>query len=294
MQKSLQELFGPPQVSCPLPMGRSPMDVNAPGGKGAGGTGVTDTDPCDAQRIVMVGGALQQLLVHPSVRPFEQVFRKKPTPGIYRALPNRTFTFEIGAFTVPVSMMLAVAEWNFHVYRFHGAYAAETVLLDKGLCSLNIGTDFNIDQMRMGQVAFELIPINPTTMQAAFVPVQTGGTIMGSGSLNPSPVPVAGVPTNYSGVASMGGNSQNAFVPGAGIGSALMPYTDRNVQGPERMPFTYYARENQAVQLRISVYKPVRIPIAYFETRISGYLIPSNTIQDLLKSSAPCTSGSGV
>jgi hypothetical protein len=302
-QRNLTDLFGPPQANCRWP-GGGLAEEGKPLGGGAGG-GARPAAPgsqaeschsnhCDAIRTIAAGGALQQLLLHPSVVPFEQVFRRQPSPGIYRATPTKTFTFEVGAFTVPNNMMLAVAEWNFHVYRFSGVYAGESVLIDGGLCSLNIGTDFNVDQMRLGNTVFELIPINPQTAQAAFSPVQTGGTTFGAGSINPVPVTnnAGGIPTPY-GLSNLIGsmNQQSAFVQGAGIGSALMPYTDRAVQGPSRMPFTYYARESQAVQLRVSVYRQLRIPISYFETRIMGYLLPINTLLELQKAMAPCNTG---
>lgn len=297
-QRNLTDLFGPPSANCPWPGGREPASNGAsPNGGGKAPTGQKDAScgstACDATRTISAGGALQQLLLHPSVKPFEQVFRRNPTPGIYRATPNKTYTFEVGAFTVPPNMMLAVAEWNFHVYRFSGVYAGEPILIDGGLCSLNIGTDFNIEQMRTSNTMFELIPINPTTAQSAFSPIVTGGTISGSGAINPVPFGAAGgVPNPYLFTSAVGTTSQqNAFVPGAGIGSALMPYTDRPVQGPTRMPFTYYARENQAVQLRVSVYRTLKIPISFFETRIMGYLLPINTLLELQRAMAPCNSG---
>jgi hypothetical protein len=243
----------------------------------------------------MAGGALQSLLMHPSVVPFEQRFVRNPLPGIYTAATNRAFTFEIGAMVVPMGMALAISDWKFRVYRFSGVVANETELIHVGQSTLNIGVDFNIDQVRKGNVMYELLPINPTAVQAAFSPAQTGGTITSSNSLNPVPATQL-LNQVYQGglIPGIGStNQQDAFVQGSGIGSALMPITDQDHQGPRRMPFTYYARENQRAQMRISVFNALGYPVAYFEAKVSGYLIPINTLDATLKAMSPCLPGRG-
>jgi hypothetical protein len=242
--------------------------------------------------VVLAGGALQQLLMHPSVTPFEQRFVRKPLPGIYVASPSRTFTFEIGAFTVPVSMSLAIAEWHFQIYRFSGVVAGETIPIPEGMSTLNVGCDFNIAQYRKGNVMYEMLPIDPTVNQAAFTPATSGGNIIGFGAINP--VAVGVLPQSSIQPAPGTTAQQRAFVMGAGIGSALMPISDRDHQGPSRMPFTYYARQGQAIQMRISVFQRIGYPVAYFEARVAGYLIPENTLDETLKSMKPCHIRTGI
>jgi hypothetical protein len=60
------------------------------------------------------------------------------------------------------------------------------------------------------------------------------------------------------------------------------------------MPFTYYARDSQSVQMQISVFQRLGYPVAYFEARFAGYLIPINTLEETMRAIAPCNPGGGV
>ena len=252
---------------------------------------------CDATRVIAAGGALQSLLLPTDITPYEGQWRRGPQEGVFSATPQRVFTFEIGAITVPPRMILAIAEFQFKIYRYHGIAAGEVVELPRGMCSSSVGVDLNIAQARKGNIQYELIPVLPEVQQMAFNPVVTGGTIAGVGALLPQPVPVGGsIPNVYSTTSAVNAaGAQNAFVLAAGAGQALMPLSDRENQGPKRMPFTYYARENQAVQLRCCVYQGLNFPVAYFEARLSGYFVPAPVLDALLEKAKPCSNnGNGV
>lgn len=204
-----------------------------------------------------------QLLMHPSFVPFQLTFRKLPGDGVYSATKNRQYSFEIGSFTVPTNMTLAVAEYSFTPYRMSGIAPAEAVPLEPGRLSLDIAYDLNISQTRKGNIKTELIPQLPSAAGSAFLASPTVGG--GSESFN--------------------SNVKSGL---SNFGDGLITQSDRKQQGPEKFPFTYYVQSNQAVQLRVIVFDTITIPLAFFEAVLSGYLMPQNTLESMLEGVAPC------
>ncbi len=259
---------------------------------------------CDVTRTVAAGGDLSSLLLHPSIVPLQRIYRRLPQDGIYTATQQRPFTFEMGAFKVPKSMAFAVAEFQFDLFRFNGASPWDMVPLEARRFPLSVGYDLNFDQYRKGNVEVEMLPVPTQTQQNAFSPEPSGGTIFGSGRsvdimqlFGATPATAATVPTLYADTVASGPNAAeltNSVVATTGAGNALLPQNQDTVQGPRRMPFTFYAREGQAVQLRVAIFGTIPIPIAFFEARLSGYLMPLITLDTMLASVAPCTSQQGT
>lgn len=217
----------------------------------------------DATRTVIAGGAMGQMLMHPSFVPFQLTFRKLPDDGVYNASKTRQYAFEIGSFTVPTNMTLAVAEYSFLPYRLSGIAPGEAVPLEPGRLSLDVAYDLNISQTRKGNIKTELIPQLPSPSGNAFLSSPTVGG--GSESFN---VNVKSGLSNF--------------------GDGLMIQDFKKQQGPEKFPFTYYVNSNQAVQMRVIVFDTITIPIAFFEAVLSGYLMPQNTLESMLEGVAPC------
>jgi len=258
---------------------------------------------CNATRVIQAGGDLVSLLLHPSVTPFERIWRRLPSEGIHLATRARPFTFEVGAFRVPQNMALLVAEYKFDVFRFNGASPWDMVPMETRRLPLSVGYDLNFDQYRKGNLQVEILPVPAPTQQEAFTPTPTGGTVMSGKSVSPldlfgqaGTAPPA-ITTVYDSTSGSGPNAaalSQASIPALGAGNALLPQDQEEQQGPRRLPFTFYARENQAVQLRVAVFGTIPIPIAFFESRLKGYLMPLNTLDMLLRSVNPCAEQMGV
>jgi hypothetical protein len=259
---------------------------------------------CDATRVVPVGGELASLLLHPSVTPVERIYRRLPSDGIYIATQSRPFTFEMGAIRVPPQMVLAVAEYKFDVFRFYGGSPWDMVPLETRRLPLSLGYDLNFDQYHKGDIKVEILPVPPSTQQDAFNPLPTGGTVTSGNAINPldlmgqsTPNAIPAVATVYDTTFASGPNAgelSKTSVDTVGAGNALMTQSQEAAQGPSRFPFTFYARENQAVQLRIAVFGVIPIPIAFFEARLAGYLLPMNMLDTMLNAVAPCHTMPGM
>jgi hypothetical protein len=252
-------------------------------------------------RTVPVGGDLSALLLHPSITPVERIYRRLPNAGVYTATRDRPQKVEAGAFRVPPNQAFCVAEYQFDIFRFNGAAPFDAVPIEARRLPLAFGYDVNIDLSHKGDVAVEILPIPAPTNQEAFQPLPTGGTVTGVGAINPLDIfgqvlaPPA-ITTVYDSTISTGPNAAalaESTVKASGLGNTLLPQNQASFQGPSRFPFTFYARENQSVQLQIVIFGQVPIPIAFFEIRLAGYLLPINTLDTMLKSMAPCTTQPG-
>jgi len=254
---------------------------------------------CDATRIVPAGGALAGLLLHDSVTPFQSIFRILPPGGVFAARRDRPVVMTIGAFTVPKQMALALAEYSFRPYRFDGLVPGDAVPLEDRRLSLEIGNTLPLSaSLQKGNIQAQIIPGPlPPPQQTTFSGTANPGTpSLGTGISGALATLPAQVPTPYApGVSAAGpppalyfpANNPNQFVLSA-QGAALIPQSNAPTQGSERLPFTYYVPENTPVSLQVTVFAPIRIPIAFFEGVLSGVLMNINVMQALLEEVRPC------
>jgi hypothetical protein len=270
------------------------------GGRASFGTPVpVPADPSqfgDVTRVVQSGGGVADLVLHPVFTPLEQMFRKLPPSGLNLATRAQPSTFEIGAFTVPENFALLLCDYRFQIFRLSGAVPGEFVPLESRRLSTEVGFDVSFSQFHKGNLAFELIPVDATAQnRAAFNGVVSGGTVF------PNTAPqqqifekaTAGLAAQVAAFPSFGPpgaltrapqtsfDAQGTFVPASGSGSSLLPQEQRP-QGPSKFPFSYVINAGQGVQLRVSVFAPIRIPLGFFEALISGYLVPTNAMAHLL------------
>jgi len=54
------------------------------------------------------------------------------------------------------------------------------------------------------------------------------------------------------------------------------------------MPFTYLLNQNTRVNFEVKVFRPIPIPIAFFEVEASGFFIAQNAIKEFIKGVRPC------
>lgn len=260
---------------------------------------------CDAERVVPAGGALAAHLLHPSVKPFERIYRKQATLAIYNASRQRPSRITLGAFKVPRSMVLALQGALVRPYRFDPIVAGDAMPLAPGRLALSLAFDLTIDVVgRPGNIEAELIPGDPeapTNVDNPVTPASMVGfpdlpskSLYGDNNVLP--------PTAYSGsnvtvaqpdLISMPAEATpvppGMFVLGASGGGAVTPLTPSAKQGPDDMPFTYLAYEGEAVTLTAVAFGPIRIPLAFIEGVLTGYLLPKTWLDALLQRMMPCS-----
>lgn len=252
--------------------------------------------PCSLTRVAQAGGAISQMLVHPSFVPFEQLFRKLPEQGVFTATPERNFVFELGSFAVPQQMSFVMLDYSFNLHRLSGGAAGDTVPIESQRLATLMGYDVKINDTRKGNLLYELDPQPIQATQEAFAPQQTGGTILSAPAapLTPGVLPIfpdgsgpqPATPLQFSAA-----NFQRVASP-AGPGLSLLPQRPQR-QGARDVPFTYVATENQRVSFQVVIFKPIPIPLAFFEVDVTGMLVPQNVLSDMYESMKPCVSQGG-
>jgi len=276
-------------------------------------------DPLSVSRIIQAGGETAARFLHPTFIPFEKLYRKFPQQGVFTASPQNNFVFELGAFRVPQQMAFALVDYRFAIYRLSGAAAGDWVELEDRRLSGQIGYDVLISDYRKANLSYEL---EPTEIQAAKEaseqPLSAGIIAAGAEFNDNQPPQIGGAPpypfqpitpaTPNSPFADAGRAGNSLYAPSAppfgatatdfanaraaaaaspgGPGLSLLPQRHERL-GPLPLPFTIMVRENQRVSFKVIVFRPVPIPLAFFEVDVTGVLMPANVADSLLKAMAP-------
>ncbi len=165
--------------------------------------------------------------------------------------------------------------------------------------ALSIGYDLTFSTAgRLGNISTEMIPgdpdialnpsypSSPTNNMIAFpaLPTRSGNgepsvvmTPYGQFTLGNSPGTVMGT-----------GVQPSQFIQTVGAGGALMAQTQDSKQGPSDMPFTFILEQNEGIALSVVAFAPVRIPLAFIEGTLSGYLLPRTSLTALIQRMRPC------
>lgn len=256
---------------------------------------------CDATRTVPAGGALAGLLLHDSMIPFQFLFRVLPDQGIHTASKSNPCIMSIGAFTVPKQQMLLLTEYRFRLYRFDGLIPGDAVPLEDRRLSLEIGNSVPINGfVQRSNLRAQIIPGPiPAPTQTMFQPNPNPGTpgdasmVFGQAAVFPGTLPTLYGPAQITSAFPPPAPvvfpivNPNQFVNSAG-GASLLPNSNDPTQGSERLPYTMYVPENATVTLQTTAFAPVRIPLAFIEGVLSGFLMEARTAQALIEKVRPC------
>lgn len=244
-------------------------------------------------RVMQAGGEVAARFMHPTFLPFEKVFRKFPQQGVFTASPQNNFILELGSFRVPQQMAFALVNYRFDLYRLCGAAAGDWVPLEERRLSGQIGYDVVVDSYRKANISYELDPTEIQSAQEAFEPPPSAGTIAAGAEFNNNQPPQIGnffFPPSAPAFGASATDFANARAAAAsspgGPGLALLPQRHERY-GPLEMPFTMMVRENQRVTFKAIVFRPVPIPLAFFEVGVTGLLMPANVAESLLAEMAP-------
>lgn len=231
---------------------------------------------CTADRVMLMGGALNQLIMHPSVVPFEMLYRRLPEEAMFSpdVSPEKPFVGELGAFRVPNSMVLMIFDLRPDIYRFSGVDPTDFLPVESRSLASKVGFEVTVDQVHPGNVQFQLDPI----------PFQQGA----SQAFQPPP----GNPQQPQPQAAFNIAAANRFANAAGAGLSLLPQRPTRY-GARSIPFTLYVRSNSVFQARLVVFRRLRRPVAFFEYDIAGILVPSNWIDTMNECMKPDQGGQG-
>lgn len=246
---------------------------------------VTTGGACAAERVQLAGGALNTLMVHPFITPFEQLYRRLPEEGMFEpsVSPTRPFAFELGAFTVPDRFALLLFDLRPDIYRLSGLDAGDFVPVEARRFASIMGFEVTVDQRHPGNIKYELDPIAIQSTSQAFTTVARPGGVtgIGAGILD---LPVAPPPPSVFNIA-----AANSFGNAAGAGTALQPQRPTRY-GPLSVPFMLAARSKQTVQVRCVIFRPVPAPIAFIEYDIGGMLVPTEWFDAMMECLKPVDS----
>lgn len=226
---------------------------------------------CDAQRVLLAGGAIQSMIMHPSVTPFEQLYRRLPEEGMFAVgvSPTKPFSFELGAFRVPGNMALMLFDLRPDIYRFSGIDAGDFVPVEARRFGSIMGFEITVDQKQPANIQFQVnpVPVQRGTPQAYTPPIsQSGQQVQPQSTFN---------------IATASG-----FGAAAGPGLSLMPQRPTRY-GPMSVPFTLFARSGQTVQVRCVIFRRIPSPIAFIEYDIAGMMMPEQTLDAMLGCMSP-------
>lgn len=244
------------------------------------GGGSTVESQCGAIRINLAGNKIGTLVTPESVTPLERLFRKLPVEGTLTATPERPFSFELGAIEVPAQMSLVLLDFRWAIHVPSGIAAGDTRELEDRRLSLQVGYDMKFTDSRNDNLLFELDPTLPTTSTSTFQAGTNAGSIPGNG--------IGGVaPTIFEQLRNTAaGRNRSA-------GMSTRPQRHRR-DSQLNMPFTYVVNEYKRVNWEVTVFRPIPIPISFFEVEVSGFLIGQNAIKDFVRSVKPCVIKGGV
>ena len=240
---------------------------------------------CDANRVMLAGGALNSLLVNPEVVPFEQLYRRLPEEGMFldSVTPERPFTFELGSFRAPETVCLALFDLRPDIYRFSGVDAGDTVPVEARRFSSVLGFQVSVDQAQPGNILYQIDPVPIQTFQQAFTTPIGGGA-----ELSPAIAAALGAANG----SRFNIAAASSFASAAGAGTSLLPQRPTRY-GPQNAPFTLYVRPGQTVQIRCVIFNPIPSPIAFIEYDIAGFMMPDTYLRSLTECMKPLTNASG-
>jgi hypothetical protein len=238
------------------------------------------TTKCSSFRVNIAGNKIGTLITPESVTPLERLFRRLPMDGTLTATPSRPYSFELGAIDVPQQMSLVLLDYRWAIHVPSGIAAGDTRELEDRRLSLQVGYDVKFTDSRNDNIGFEIDPSLPSTAATAtFAASTNAGSIPGNG--------IGGVAPNVF-------DRLRSSTNGANLSQGMSVRPQRHRRDSQLdMPFTYVVNEGKRVNFEVVVFRPIPIPVSFFEVEVSGFLIGQNAIKDFVESVKPCVSKTG-
>lgn len=219
---------------------------------------------CDGERMMLVGAGLATTLLHPSVVPFERLWRRLPEQGIHSNVsPSRPFILELGSFHVPKDRALLIYDLRPDVYRFSGLDPNDWVPVERSRFQ-QITYDVAVNgNLRPGNKSYEIQPIPRQFQSNEFI---------------------SDLPTNLQRPFPQTVFNQarfNQFGSAAGAGMNLLPQRPFRYGAPNA-PFTLLLNQNDTFTARAVFWRPVMTPLAFIEFDFAGFEVPKNMAVKIL------------
>jgi hypothetical protein len=235
---------------------------------------------CSSLRINIAGNKIGTLVTPKGMTPLERTFRRFPVDGTLTATPESPFIFELGAIDVPKQMALVLLDVRWAIYVPSGIAVGDTRELADRRLSTVLGYDMRFTDTRTADISYQLEPSFPTPATQTFAQASNAGIIPGNG---------------ISGVAQSTFDQIRAAQVGSSsyAGASTLPQRHRRDSQLD-MPFTYLVTENKRINFNVIVFRPIPIPVSFFEVEAAGLIIGQNAIQDFVDSVKPCVSKGSV
>lgn len=235
---------------------------------------------CATLRINLAGNKISTLITPNSFTTVERLFRRFPVDGTLTASPERPFTFELGAIDVPQQMAFVLLDTRWAIHVPSGLAVGDTRELEDRRLSTVLGYDIRFTDSRHADLRYELEPSRPAPQTTTFAQASNAGSIPGNG--------VSGVPQSLF-------DQVRAQQTGSGKASGLSTMPQRHRRDSQLdMPFTYMVTENKRLNFEVTVFRPIPIPVSFFEVEVAGLFIGQNAVLKFIESIRPCISQGSV
>lgn len=216
-----------------------------------------------SSRVSVVGAGLLDQLTPDRYRVYKRQTRVTGDASLYDVSlsPARPFQFSLGAYEVPPTMGIFITEIDLRVFTFSGIAARDTVEVDTGNLTTNLGYSFTYG----GET-------NPYDSLSDITPV------------------LFAVGTRSATVPFYASNAAINRTNPSGKGAGLFAF-DGSRPGPSDGPVAVYIDpQSKTFQGMAYCFKPLDIPVAFFQFTLAGYQVDQNTASNLLKSIVPLPS----
>lgn len=228
-----------------------PQGTQAPGGTSA-------PNPASASPSVVVfpGSSIYDLITPPRLATWQRETRRQGDPSLYNPSlsPGKPYQFSLGSFDVPKTMSIFITTWEVRIFTFSGVAATDTVEVDPGNLTTSLALDFNVGGRKPFQSESEIVP--------QIISPEDALTRRGSQS---SSFYLAAATQNKT--------------ASSGSGNGLLPFDNRR-PGSDEGPFSVLVQpQDSKFSVDCFVFEPLRLPVAFFQLRLAGYLTGQSDAQ---------------
>lgn len=237
--------------NCPVdPIAPVPSPWDRPAAAGAGSS---STD-----RVYEIGQAIAKYGRSPALRPYEELFRSEPNDAWFDPSrdPDRPTQFEIASVRPGAGSNIIVMDYSVQPYGFSGTTSLDFAALEDDEISACFGFSLLINGQTPGKLRYRLDPVRSTLAPEA-------------NRFNQKALQFQNI-TEDDFVRSQA----NSYASAAGVGTALHPQSSRRYGG-RIIPFGEFLMENQALTITGVIFRPVEVPLAFVQVRISGFEVSS-------------------
>ena len=209
---------------------------------------------------------------NPEMLPYEEVFRTEPSESWFDPSrnPDQPTQFELATVRPDSGQSILLFDYEIQPYSFSGISALDYQPMDDGLLSGVFGYSFRVNGMEPGQLKYRLDPVSSIIREQGLRFNER--KILGPNELTSDDYQIS---------------QSQGYASAAGFGTSLHPQTRRHY-GARGVPFTEYIHDDVVLQIRGVVYRPVEIPLAFIQTRLSGFRCASQLAKQLVADLRKC------